>query len=597
MKKNIKKSEKKENEMETKDEKKNQKTKVVFVEIDDEVTAVYDSIKKLKEQQVLLIIPKEAVLFQSVINFKILKKKADELHKNIYILTKDRIGQHLATEAGFIVSNDIEAVFDLKNNAEAIDKFDIKPITASSNTTGSETFKKLTQSKQNIADILTELRRKYSNKNSFTENIIKKLKKPKIFTDNKIKFSIPNRRALLTLIVLSAIILTISAYIILPGATIYLTPKSDVISQSLNITLADNYKYEAEIRNQEQNIIAMYFYETNLAEKMDYNSTGKIFEGINATGKIKLFNESKNPWPLIPKTRLQTNNGLVFRIQSYTTIPAQNVDGSPGTLDVDVVADETDIFGEIIGDRGNIAPTNFFLPGLNASNQKLLYGKNLASFSGGVTKFQLLVTDKDIFAANELIKNKIIENLKTKLKSEIQSLNNQHHTNFYLILDDRVIQKNKIEVAIPDNLLDSHIPNFEVSAKMHVKVPYFNMDELSQLLREEIIKHTNLKKILVKTFDQNLQFEVIDIDNKNGKIKITATLEGLEEYNLNPETETGKRLNDKIVQNIAGKSIDEATNYIQNITEINKVDIESWPKWAITIPSVTENIKIKVVEK
>src|SRR3989339_1330216 len=160
MKKNIKKSEKKENEMETKDEKKNQKTKVVFVEIDDEVTAVYDSIKKLKEQQVLLIIPKEAVLIQSLINFKILKKKADELHKNIYILTKDRIGQHLATEAGFIVSNDIEAVFDLKNNAEAIDKFDIKPITASSNTTGSETFKKLTQSKQNIADILTELRRK-----------------------------------------------------------------------------------------------------------------------------------------------------------------------------------------------------------------------------------------------------------------------------------------------------------------------------------------------------------------------------------------------------------------------------------------------------
>jgi hypothetical protein len=43
-----------------------------------------------------------------------------------------------------------------------------------------------------------------------------------------------------------------------------------------------------------------------------------------------------------------------------------------------------------------------------------------------------------------------------------------------------------------------------------------------------------------------------------------------------------------------GKPINEAENYIQNLPEIDKVHIESWPAWAATLPGIPDNIKIEI---
>ena len=49
--------------------------KVVYIEIDDEVTSVYDRIKNLKIKHIYLVVPRRSVLFQSIVNLKILKRK------------------------------------------------------------------------------------------------------------------------------------------------------------------------------------------------------------------------------------------------------------------------------------------------------------------------------------------------------------------------------------------------------------------------------------------------------------------------------------------------------------------------------------------
>jgi len=569
------------------------KPKVVFVEIDDEVTQVFDNFKKIKEKEIILIIPKEAVLFQSIINLKILKQKTEEIKKTIYLITKDKIGLYLGRQAGFVVSDDIDSSLEWKGDENFDNKLNIKPISASSNV-AQNIFKKLPKSKQHIFDILKNFRQASNDHNFFQKIFSHFIKRPRILSEHKVRFSIPNRRALSTLIIMSIAILIVSAYIILPGATIYITPKADVTTQPLNIVLADNEKYTAEIQNKDQHIIPMYFYETDISEKMTYRATGKLFEGKNAVGKVKLINLSNNPWSLIPNTRLQTSEGLVFRVQDYVTIPPKKTD-APGEIQVNVVADESDIFAEIIGVRGNIKPTNFFLPGLSQSSQKLLYAESYEPFTGGETAFKELVTEEDLFAAEELIKNQVLDNLKTKLKEEILTINKKHNTNFYLVLEDNLIEKDKISVILPENILNNFIPQFDVQAQMHVKVPYYNFDELIEILKAELVKHMNPKKRLVKTYEQNLQFEIVEIDKKQEKIKITAILSGLEEFNLDADTETGKRIRDKIIKDIAGKTIEEANNYIQSLPEVNKVKIETWPAWAINIPNVQENIEIKVV--
>ena len=54
------------------------------------------------------------------------------------------------------------------------------------------------------------------------------------------------------------------------------------------------------------------------------------------------------------------------------------------------------------------------------------------------------------------------------------------------------------------------------------------------------------------------------------------------------------RLLEKIKEHIAGKNIEEAKLYIQNLPEINKVEIDIWPVWSPTIPSIPDNIEFEI---
>ncbi len=594
----VSRKQKSDKEQETKETKNNikEKAKVIFVEIDDEVTHVFDALKKAKETKIILIVPKEASLFQSVINLKILKQKSDELSKTLQVITKDEIGLHLARQAGIVTSNEIDSSLQWNENINSAKEVDIKPIAASSNMNLRNSLKKLSRNKQTIFEILKDFRARGENSHRIKKIFSHFKKRPKILSGHKLSFSMPSTRGLSTLILMSIAVLIISAYIILPGATIYLTPKANVISQSMNVVLADSVKYDGEIKRAEKSILPMYFYETDISETMTYHATGKVFEGTNASGTIRIFNTSNNPWTLINNTRFQTSEGVVFRTKQYVTVPAKNADDTAGILDVAVIADELNIFAELVGEKGNIpAGTKFFIPALNEGNQKLIYGENQKAMTGGTTKFHEVITKEDVFAAQELIKTKIIENMNLTLKKEIENLNQKYSTKFYLILDDVVVKKDKIKVILPENIEGQSLAQFDLNGSMHVSVPYFNYDELLNIMKVELNKHSNPKKKLVKSYAENLQFEISEIDEKNSKIKITATLQGLEEFNLTEETETGKRIMEKIINNISGKSIDEANNYIQNLPEINKVEIVSWPKWALTIPSIPENIKIKIV--
>ena len=74
--------------------------KVIYVELDEEITSIFDRIKRAPGKALALVIPRRAIALQSVINLKILKKKIDETGKEIIVVTSDPIGLMLAQRAG-----------------------------------------------------------------------------------------------------------------------------------------------------------------------------------------------------------------------------------------------------------------------------------------------------------------------------------------------------------------------------------------------------------------------------------------------------------------------------------------------------------------
>ena len=208
-----------------------------------------------------------------------------------------------------------------------------------------------------------------------------------------------------------------------------------------------------------------------------------------------------------------------------------------------------------------------------------------------VTKF---ITKEDLEGA----KAKMIADLQASAQVELDSLvkerNAAQKTNLALLTGTNAIESSEPKVTIPPNLEGQKLEQFEVQGEMISTGTAYSMDELLGILTRELKLKKSPEKRLLGTNDKSLTYRIIDIDSVTHKIKITATIEGVEEYEISPDKENGARLIKKIKDHIVNKDIKEAEAYIQNLPQIDKVKIESWPAWAPTIPGIPDNITIEL---
>lgn len=573
--------------------------KVLYTEIDDEVTSIYDKLKQLKMKNVYIVVPKRAIVFQSIVNLKILKRKAEDLEKNIYVITNDPNGIKLAKQVGLVVYDKLESQEhpSLVSGKFLEDQMNISPLKASVNALDDDTPIRQRERKFSISDLIRK-GKKEGLRLLPKQFAMKKAKvgegKNPAGDKGKLVLEAPNRQALVALVVVSVIILLTISYIALPGATIKLEPKSNVLQTSVNIVLADAEANRAELDTHPLHEIASYTITTSIKRPLLYEATGKDFQGQNARGVITVINTSNQEWPLIPRTRFQTANNIVFRSNDYVTVPAQK-DNTPGTIDIAVEADQVDALGQVVGDRGNVGPAKFFLPGLSAENQKKLYAENKAAMTGGKTIVSKHITKDDIEAA----KQKLITDLKNSAQAELQSAvakkNENEKTNLVLLVGDKAFQTTEPKITVPANLENQKLESFEIQGELVATGIAYNRDELTNMLKTELKLKTNPEKRLVHIDEESLTYRIFEIDQSGKKVKLTATIKGVEEFQIDPEKENGERLVKKIKDHVVGHEIKEARDYVQNLPEINKATIDSWPAWAPTMPNVPDNIKIEVV--
>lgn len=153
-----------------------------------------------------------------------------------------------------------------------------------------------------------------------------------------------------TLIVaLVVIAASIGALFFFSGAKVEITPTANPVSVSGT--------YAATIAEGELPFELVTVEKTATAS-VAAESTENVSQ--SAQGTIIVQNMQDAPQQLIKNTRFETPEGLVFRIRDSITVPASR-NGEPGTLSVTAYADEA-------GERYNVGPTNFTLPGLAGSD-------------------------------------------------------------------------------------------------------------------------------------------------------------------------------------------------------------------------------------
>lgn len=562
--------------------------KVIYIEIDDEVTSIYDQIRRVKQKEIFLVIPRKAIIFQSVINLRILKSKVEGDKKNLFIVTTDRIGMHLAAQVGITVYSNIK-IEEVKATKTRAATTNIEPLQAKRNEVLRDLPRRIIEKKTTIGELIREYRDRH-----------KKTKKGNTEIAGVYSYVRPNRRFLGFVMALSLGLFFFISYIALPGATIYVKPKFDNIEHTMNVTLADKAKNEGLLSQNEPNIIASEVISISTRQNKTFDTTSKRFDGTNAQGKITIINTSPDRWPLKDKTRFQTQDGLIFRIKDGVFVPGKR-GGTPGTLTVAVQADPFDIYGEPIGERGNLSTGKFFLPGLSQFNQKIIWGESKEPMKGGVTKFQQIVQKQDIEAAKRQVEDNLIAMAKEDLNSHLEEMNTLNKTNLVLLDYPAYIKNKLVELKFPEGLEGSMRDNFEVSAQIEATGIAYDSDQLFNMLKKNLKNRTHPD---MQIRESSLKPELISFESLGdaanneelGQIKITVSIKGIQEFVIDPTLQAGLRFTKKVKDKVLGMTQEEAEAYLGNLPEVEDVEIKLWPFWIKKIPHITENIEVKLKE-
>ena len=83
-----------------------------YIDVDEEITSVVERIRKAAANEIIMVVPKRALLIQSIVNLRLLKKEAESRGVQLMIVTQDKLGKLLVEKAGILVQQKLDEGLD-----------------------------------------------------------------------------------------------------------------------------------------------------------------------------------------------------------------------------------------------------------------------------------------------------------------------------------------------------------------------------------------------------------------------------------------------------------------------------------------------------
>lgn len=549
----------------------------LYLDNDEEITSVVDKLKGSDHVAIDLVIPKEALLLQSVVNLKILKKQAEGLNKEIVIVTQDKVGKKLAEQVGIPViekpgqepkvvrmteGEDLArvaavgagaiAINNSKEAKAAITEDDEVPIEMKENANSliEPTAEVVTPSAPVQLDVEEDI-------------ASDKIKDP---TKAKSKKSI-KLKAIGIATGFVALSLFIGAYIYIPMANITLALAAEKKKVDFNFT-ADKKATSVDTAT---GTIPAREISVDVEKAQKYPATGKKNVGTKATGTVTVSNKSGTAKTIVSGSRLQTGS-LIFRTNTNITIPGASVDingvlKSGSISGVGVAADQP-------GDQYNISPSSFTFPGLEAPYSTLITASSSDKFSGGSTKEVTFVTQTDINTAKE--------DMKKQIETEAQKLVLEKTERDERYLEGAIkITEVSAESSIPAN---GEATEFELKAKSNAKALVFKDEDLKKLAETTLGDQIGSGKEIVDSESMTASAEFVEADFDKGTV--TGRLAG--------EAYVATKIDqEKLKIDLTGESDAKAQEELTAIDGVVSVEIKHFPSFYKRMPRLKNHIYIK----
>lgn len=548
--------------------------KVIYLDIDEEITAVIDKIKKTKGFDLALVIPKRSVLTQSIVNLKLLRKQIHAVGKNVVVVVSEKTAYNLAKRAGLDVRSDIpvggSSDDSLENLQEeiAIDaRSDIRPQKKSKVVTDLDEIevhtyledeKEKQSPKKLVQSIETELE---DDDQELKKSLSEKLDKPVFIPRLGLKL-------FFAFLGVSFLVAGLIFFVLLPKAEITIQPEKEQYISTIDVVVES----ERDDFDQANNTLPgeLIFFE-DITEAKTFETTTDKNVSTKARGQVTVFNSfSSDPQPLVANTRFQSADGRVYRLVQDASISGATIEGGqavPGTTTVTVEADEP-------GSDFNIDAGGLTIPGLTPAKQQDIFGEIQSPISGGEEKTVRVLGEEDIDRAIEELSAPLYDQLSEKVRSKVSE------DAFFF---EEALKKEVIERTLSAEV-NSEVEEFEISAKVRLSTIVFDRALLEQIVENDVQGAvSDNKRLIDSSINSGVSAELQNFDFESKRmgllIKIEKTLYYVLDENL-------------IRQEVQGKTQEEIETYLSESANIESFSVLLWPFWVNKAPGIDKKVEI-----
>lgn len=550
---------------------------VIYIDVEDDITAIIGKVKDAKEKIVALVPPKRIGILQSAVNLRLLARAATQSDKRLVLISNNSALMALASAAKIPVAKNLQSkpelaeipALEVDDGEDVIDGSSLpvgelaktadKPATAASASISDEAFDEVMGDKplaKAAPPAAGQLPPKPRSKNG-----------PKVPNFNKF-------RKKMVLIIAGGVLLLaflVWAIFFAPRATVVITARTTDSSMNAGVKLVDQAATKLSAST-----IKTLSKSMKKEATTSFDATGTKDVGEKAKGQVYFENCETPTAQSIPAGTTISANG-----QNYITLETASVPGGSGgfggcstpgrSASVGVQASD-------IGDGYNTPSGTRFSASGHANNSSVQYFRATAStdISGGSKKQVKVVTDDDVKRAVDQLNSQSGEEAKKQLAEQFDD---------DVAALDQTFKADQSEVK-PNPAVGAEAADGK--AKLTGSITY----RMSGADRDEIARYLDeyFKKRLEGKDDQRIY--------ENGAKKATltdiaATDEGFS-ANLTATAKVGPKINDDEIKNTAkGKRYGEIQSSIEAISGVEDVDIKYWPFWVSVTPDDTSRISVE----
>lgn len=534
---------------------------VIYIDTEDDITAIIGKIKDSKEKIVAIVPPKRIGILQSAVNLKLLARMADTSNKRLVLVTNNKALIALSSVAQIPVAKNLQSKPEMAE-IDILEIDDGEDVIEGSKLPVGDLIKTVdsTRSDEEVDDVI--------------DGIDVEKESPKIvpIQNKKSGINVPDfsrfRKKLFIGIGLAfaLVIFLVWAIVFAPAATVVITAKTSSAPVSFSVKLGGTAATDVS-----KGIIQTVTKQTQKSVSVTFTATGQKDVGNKASGTITVENcDSNTSFTIAANTTFVASTGQSFTNASSATIPGftgsasecRKTGAGAGTADISVTA-------VAAGEASNIAVTNYTITGISGD----IYATG-SVMTGGTTKISTVVTADDVQKASQALADLSSDSAKQQLTSQF--------TNGELVISDSFNVVHAAAVSTP-----------AIGAEATSKATLTSQTTFSIVA----IAKSEVEPFLKDAINKQISSDTQRIyDNGIDKVKLTGYLSTDQGATVNIATngQVGPNINAaSIKQQIKGKQFGDAQSLLNSIKGVNNVDIKFSYFWVNTVPTDINKIDIQ----